>query len=148
MVVNKKSYGPFTSIEDLIKGLGSKTKGWPVLLDKPVHVKQASSAKAPSSNGSGHPPASYMMGEATTREHAEEIVGTDDGNFIVREKGSDVSILCVVYKGKPTHHQLKIIDGFMTINKKPFGGATTVEEIINFLSTKQKGWPVALTVCA
>lgn len=61
-----------------------------------------------------------------SREDAEALVaehGTNDGQFLVRERegreGKDEYVLCVVYKGKPTHHLIaKDANGMFAINKK------------------------------
>jgi hypothetical protein len=57
--------------------------------------------------------------------------GMDDGQFCVRTKeGSSILALCVVFKGKPTHHMIdKNEDGVMTVNKKAFGDFTDVESV-------------------
>eukprot|EP00037_Helgoeca_nana_P020524 m.203988 g.203988 ORF g.203988 m.203988 type:complete len:550 (-) comp25299_c0_seq3:1931-3580(-) len=87
-----------------------------------------------------------------SRQKAEGLVGTEDGTFLVRnrlKKGGgiveDEFVLTVVFKGKPTHHSIKRDEaGVLCVNNKPHGGKTTLEELIEYLGQKRKGWPVAL----
>jgi outer membrane biosynthesis protein TonB len=78
-----------------------------------------------------------------------ELIGSEDGTFVVRgavKDGVATQLLTVVYKGKPTHHQLGYSGGFAMVNKKPFGEKKTVEALLLHLATPGvKGWPVPLT---
>jgi hypothetical protein len=59
-------------------------------------------------------------------------IGLEDGNFMVRSRaaGKPGYVMCVVYKSNPTHHlMVPNEDGFMTINKKTYGGAKTLEQV-------------------
>ena len=48
-------------------------------------------------------------------------------------------------QGKPTHHAVKPDEsGVMTVNGKPHGNKTTIEDLVAFLGKKGPGWPVAL----
>lgn len=86
----------------------------------------------------------------TTKQDAEaqiEAAGMDNGRFLVRRHRTKAGsyVLAVVYKGKPTHHLIATnAAGKMEINKKNFGNATRLEDLIKFLERKQPGWPVAL----
>ena len=54
-------------------------------------------------------------------------------------------MLSVVFKGKPTHHLVSTNEeGQLQVNKKTFGGHTSIESLVTALGTKQPGWPVAL----
>jgi hypothetical protein len=54
-------------------------------------------------------------------------------------------VMCVVFKGKPTHHLIvPNSEGMLTINKKTFKDAKTLKDLITALRQKQPGWPVAL----
>jgi len=85
-----------------------------------------------------------------SREDTEELVkaaGLDNGRFLVRTREGKPGeyVLCVVFKGKPTHHLIgKNPDGNLTVNKKTFGGHKKIADLISELSSKTAGWPVAL----
>lgn len=52
--------------------------------------------------------------------------------FIYQREGKDIDeevALCVVYKGKGTHHLLQHVDGNWIINKKSFGTFDTLEKV-------------------
>lgn len=71
-----------------------------------------------------------------------------DGAFAVRDRPNqpDEYVLSVNFKGKPTHHLVsKNEDGNFVVNKKTYGGHTTIENLVNALSVKQAGWPVLLS---
>jgi len=88
--------------------------------------------------------------EDLSRDAAEDEVkkvGLQDGNFMVRSRagGKPGYVMCVVYKSNPTHHlMVPNDDGFMTINKKTYGGAKTLEQLVAVLKKPIKGWPVPL----
>jgi hypothetical protein len=73
--------------------------------------------------------------------------GLNDGRFLCRsgKKPGDF-VLCVVYKGKPTHHLMtKGEDGNYIINKKSYGPFTKPNLLIKHLGKEGlKGWPVPL----
>ena len=85
-----------------------------------------------------HPPAPGLLTDA----------GLDSGRFLVRTRKGKAGeyILSVVYKGKPTHHNIaKNEEGMYTINKKLVGGEhDRVTSLIKHLSNKVPGWPVPL----
>lgn len=61
------------------------------------------------------------------------MAGLDDGRFLVRTRENKPGeyVLCVVYKGKPTHHLIaKNAEGIYAINKKTYGNNKTIEEVI------------------
>lgn len=93
----------------------------------------------------------YLWG-SISRSDAEaklEAAGCEPGQFLVRSRGDKYPgdyVLCVAYKGKPTHHLAqRNEDGELVVNKSTFGSNKTIEELIDTLATKPKGWPVALT---
>jgi len=165
-IINKKTYGGHQKIAQLIKQLKTKTPGWPVVLTMPVPnpesqknaTESASEGKGTeppskqnsSSSGGGGGGGGFMAGPIS-REEAEAAVavgGLADGNFVVRSRVNkpDEYVLCVVYKGKATHHLMgKNEDGNFVVNKKPYGAHKTVEALIGHLGTKQPGWPVPLS---
>lgn len=52
--------------------------------------------------------------------------------FIYQREGKDIDeevALCVVYKGKGTHHLLQHVDGNWIINKKSFGTFDTLDKV-------------------
>lgn len=58
--------------------------------------------------------------------------GLDDGRFLVRTRDNKPGeyVLCVVYKGKPTHHLIaKNEAGIYAINKKTFGEYNKVNRV-------------------
>jgi len=78
-----------------------------------------------------------------------EEAGCEPGQFFVRSRAGKKSeyVLCVAYKGKPTHHLIgKNEDGIYAINKKTFGDFDKLKPLIMALSKPGvKGWPVQLT---
>lgn len=61
-----------------------------------------------------------------------ELVDTNDGTYLVRVRPGHPGeyVLCVVYKGKPTHHLIMQSEsGTFFINKKAFGQNKTVEAV-------------------
>lgn len=143
MCINKKPYGGHKTAEGLISQLESKTAGWPVMLDKPVSTgAKVKKHHAPAAGGD------VWLHGIITREIAEERVtaaGLDSGRFLVRtrEKPGEY-VLCVVYKGKATHHLIKVEDGVCKINKKSYNDPATVQELVSNLSKKTPGWPIPL----
>eukprot|EP00039_Didymoeca_costata_P018674 m.334494 g.334494 ORF g.334494 m.334494 type:complete len:517 (+) comp17366_c0_seq1:136-1686(+) len=91
----------------------------------------------------------YLFG-AISREEAEGLVsegGVEDGKFLARKRGKnhpDDFVLCVGYRGKPTHHLVTKKDGIMHVNNKNFGDFSKIEDLVSHLSSKQPGWPVPL----
>lgn len=90
---------------------------------------------------------SWKLGEVS-REAAEDVVNSvqppQDGTFAIRERGIG-HVLCVVYRGRPTHHLIEKVDGQFSINKKTYGNtASTLEELVEYFKKPQTGWPVLL----
>jgi len=85
-----------------------------------------------------------------SKEKAEELLGEGgvfaDGKFLVREHSQpNQHILSVCYKGRATHHLLSANnEGTWTVNKKVYGPAGSVAALIELLTSKPPGWPVAL----
>lgn len=91
----------------------------------------------------------YLFGDLSRVDAEAEVekAGLEDGNFMVRSRaaGKPGYVLCVVYKGKPTHHlMVPNEEGLITVNKKTYGGAKTLEQIIEVLRKPARGWPVPL----
>ena len=156
LVVNKKTFGDSTTIEDLVKALGKKQPGWPVPLDKPVLSPVP--GDAPAGDAAAPAPVAKPTAPVATRwlypatfgrpEVEAKIVaaGQDDGRFLVRHRpNAGEYVLSVVFRGKPTHHQIVTNDeGQLIVNKKAFGNSTTIEQLVKALGKKQPGWPVPL----
>jgi len=168
LVVNKRKYGDFTTIEALIGAFATEPlpPKWPVMLTNPV--MPGSTATSPdeppaptpapespvpvvtSSSSKSWAIAPKQGSEKAAEQLKDPSTGAyEDGVFVV-EKHSDAGthVLNVVYKGRPTRHKLVAgADGIITANNRKFGTATTVEEFIDSLMTTPlpKGWPVVLT---
>jgi hypothetical protein len=119
--IKTKHFGGSTTIEALVASLNTKKNqaGWPVALDKPIYTKDAGGLQT------------FVHQATTMRDEVEAMLtaaGLDDGRFLVREhKDPGRFILSVIFKGKPTHHQITTEDGKLTINMKNFGSAPTIE---------------------
>jgi len=88
----------------------------------------------------------YLQGQIT-RVQAEALVKPwEDGKFCIRKHvEEDQHVLCVVYKGKPTHHLMTVNDdGHITINKKVYKETDDIETLVAYLGSKRAGWPVPL----
>lgn len=142
--VNKKTFGGHTKLADLVGKLGTKQPGWPVPLSMPVNRAGAGGV------GGGTDSSSWLAGPIS-RDEAEAAVadgGKKDGNYVVRTRPGKANeyVLCVVYKGKPTHHLIAPNDQQqLCVNKKPFGGHSSIESLIGQLQTKTDGWPLPLS---
>ena len=71
--------------------------------------------------------------DGVTREAIEETVlahSTESGTFAVRKQKGKIS-LCVVYKGKPTHHIISKDpeDGVFQVNKKKYGTPKSLNQV-------------------
>eukprot|EP00050_Salpingoeca_kvevrii_P007153 m.294161 g.294161 ORF g.294161 m.294161 type:complete len:416 (-) comp12936_c0_seq1:83-1330(-) len=90
---------------------------------------------------------------AVNRDETEAAIlegGNEDGKFLVRLRAADRQyefVLCVIYKGRPTHHLIVADEeGILTVNKKRFGEHRTIEELIAHLGLPNvPSWPVALS---
>jgi len=154
--VNKKTFGGHKDVANLVDVLKTKQPGWPVPLDKPVAVAGAAAAvpaaaAAPKAKKGSVKKASgkgSYVHKGVSREECEALVteaGLEDGRFLVRQTKPNQFAICVVYKGKPTHHlMVPNAEGFYTVNKKQFGEYKKPAEMIKHLSKKQAGWPVPL----
>lgn len=161
LTVNKKAFGDHKSIEALIAQLGKKQPGWPVALNKPAgggggggggSEAPKKATKKGDGGGGGGGGASWLhaYSAAFGRPQVEEKLtnaGSDDGTFLVRSREAKGEyVLSVIFRGKPTHHLIKTDpDGKLIVNKKSFGDSTNIEQLVDTLSKKQPGWPVALT---
>jgi hypothetical protein len=172
LVINKKSYGSHNkTIRDLVKTLSKKGPGWPVALDKPVFkpgaaaddgaaavvpavpatiAEPATATAAVAGGGKPVEEAADWLHGPMAREAADKVLtdaGLDDGRFFVRTRAGvdNQYVVAVVFRGKPTHHLVtKGSDGTMLINKQPVGSKKTIADLVQALSKKQPGWPVAL----
>eukprot|EP00056_Hartaetosiga_gracilis_P009068 m.129957 g.129957 ORF g.129957 m.129957 type:complete len:81 (+) comp13053_c0_seq5:79-321(+) len=72
--------------------------------------------------------------------------GKGEGDFLLRPYTKEgIYILSVIFKGKCSHHLLKKNGkGLWTLNNKHLTTARTTNELISFLCTKRKWWPLEL----
>ena len=131
--------------------LGQKQKAikWPVPLIEGVPSSGSSDADATGGL--------FQYLHAITREDAEALLLEEGGaevtgKYLFRQAGQlgdvepESAILCVVYKGKVTHHAVTTTEeGFLAINKK-VSECKTLEELTTFCKSRQEsiGWPVPL----
>jgi hypothetical protein len=150
-------------------------QGWPIPLSHPVPTASSSASHAPaavvvpptpphvaptttaSAAGVKLPapaktraPPPWFHGNLE-REDAEALMMANltDGRFLVRLRAEVPSdyVLGLVYKGKATHHLVqKNADGVLLVNKKQYGTHSTIEALIDALSssTPPPGWPLRL----
>lgn len=146
LTVNKKTFGGHTKISKLVKVLSTQQSGWPVALDKPVKkVTESAASSGGSSSGGG-----WLAGPISRTEAEAAVVegGLEDGNFTVRTRPGKPGewVLCVVFKGKPTHHLVTTLEnGSVAVNKKTYGDHKTIEGLISQLQNKTNGWPILLS---
>ena len=168
LMINKKVFGGgVSSIDALVKVLAANPKGWPAPLTEYVDAESSnvvawgaeSSGRETSSSPSRNPPPStpvtpppWLHG-TITRDEADALIraqGMDNGRFLVRTHNiKDKFALCVVYRGKPTHHLIeKNSNGYFCVNKKQYGGDhTTLAAAVNALKADDlPGWPVPLSL--
>lgn len=92
-------------------------------------------------------PKSYMFGEMTRDESEALVAGKPDGAFLIRERAEEEGyIMCVVFRGKPSHHSVAKNNETMAfeINGKPMGGFRSIPEMIDYMSRPLPNWPVPL----
>eukprot|EP00040_Diaphanoeca_grandis_P028733 m.166808 g.166808 ORF g.166808 m.166808 type:complete len:781 (-) comp31439_c0_seq2:35-2377(-) len=138
LTVNKKLYGEHQKVTDLVKWLSVQRPGWPVPLEFPKGT-----------GGEADGPPAWLKGKISKEDIAESLQPFENGKFAIREHTApDSWALCVVYKERPTHHLIVFNDdGLLTVNKKPYGGAKTLVELVDVLSQPTTpGWPVQLIV--
>ena len=148
--VNNKKYGEFTTLDELVGGLSaaSPPQGWPVRLLS--DGGGGSDTKSLRFGGGAPMPASPWLHGQLSRDDAEAMMrdrGMQQGDFIVREGQPGVNALCVVYKGRATHHKLaKNEDGMYEVNGKCYGNASSLKALVALLSSDPAptGWPVRL----
>ncbi|EDQ84906.1 uncharacterized protein MONBRDRAFT_29769 [Monosiga brevicollis MX1] len=93
----------------------------------------------------------WQFGEIS-KDAADELLqkdGLEDGKFLVRIRPGHPEdyVLAVVFKGRPTHHLVqKGVDGMFTVNKKSFGPARSISEVVALFQTDTlpPNWPVKL----
>jgi len=146
--------------EDAAESAPSAKKG---STKKEKKDKKGSAKKGSAKKGSGNKDSAKKDGGSTKKKKpkwlhgktkksdAEELVGTEpDGRFLVRDDGKGGWVITVAYKGKCTHHAIKIgDDGNLALN----GTATEyapddLADLIEHLAKKRKAlkWPVPLVV--
>jgi len=113
-----------------------------------VTTSKPKAASTKSSSGGGedflHPP--------MTKAEADELMKGDgalsDGKFFIRSRGDefpDNFVMCVVYKGRPTHHLITKKEGVYIINKSSTGGSKNMSSLVEYLRVpNRQGWPVPL----
>lgn len=70
----------------------------------------------------------------TIKKREAEALCNHNGDFLFRNgKGNKDYVLCVVFKGKCTHHQVTVKDDKLAINGK-VTSATTLSEVILLLT--------------
>jgi hypothetical protein len=110
--VNKKSYGDFKNLQQLVNGLSKPgVPGWPTPLSEPVLKKGGPSRSGSSTKGgpsrsgsSAKARPKWLYPESTTREDTEKMLrGNPDGSFVVRKRPEQASqyVLSVNFRGKP-----------------------------------------------
>jgi hypothetical protein len=167
--LGKNAIDDANTIRKVVKHLKNTHPYWPVALDSSVKADGASgrpdsvasiisevSTVAGSDSGTarGGDGNDWLFGPLT-KEAANSLVtanqGGEDGSFMVRARNGqeDQFVLCVVFRGKPTHHLMAQTEtGAYTINKKSYGEGphATMEALIMQLQKPgTKGWPVPLT---
>eukprot|EP00038_Savillea_parva_P003130 m.121308 g.121308 ORF g.121308 m.121308 type:complete len:979 (-) comp11080_c0_seq1:100-3036(-) len=167
-VVNKKKYGDFSTMDALITALQSgNVPKWPVPLKHMVTQKTTTTdtSAAPSSSSSSAQASTSGDGgggaEGFTEDqyyHKKTLSKTESGNLVTAADKGDGTflvydhsvpgqyILCVVYKGKPTHHLIMEADGKLLINKKAYVEASSLNQLVTGLSKPGvPKWPVPLS---
>eukprot|EP00054_Salpingoeca_dolichothecata_P030073 m.241623 g.241623 ORF g.241623 m.241623 type:complete len:790 (+) comp26590_c1_seq1:61-2430(+) len=118
-----------------------------------TNASPSAPSSAPSASTSSSSSNNYMHPEMPQAD-ANAIMNASnpqEGTFFVRPRTGKPGehVLCVVYKGRPTHHLLKPVasaDGDVyTVDNKLTKHCKTIDEVIEFLREKQPFWPVPLT---
>ena len=144
--------------------MSGSVAGWPVKL---AHIVPRKSGAPPKRKPTGKPKpavvqaaevitaaaeaeedAAYYHKRAMSKEEAGELVigaGTGDGTYLVYDHASKGRVLCVVYKGKPTHHLITEEDGKVLINKKPCVNPQTVSDVL--AATYKRARQLILSCC-
>eukprot|EP00040_Diaphanoeca_grandis_P034769 m.217014 g.217014 ORF g.217014 m.217014 type:complete len:1119 (-) comp33224_c0_seq1:61-3417(-) len=140
------------NIEVLVEKLSQpNVAGWPVQLTAaPSNSAVTSVDTAVSASDLAVDESMPWLHKDIPRERAAELVMEvgKDGTFLVRSRdGTGDYAMCVVYKGKPTHHMVTPNDdGVMMVNKKTFGNTGGLAQLIAILQRPATpGWPVALS---
>lgn len=163
VMINKKNVADAGTIEEAIARLTKDPlpPGWPVKLLKGCNTDGSSGApgsggggaaarkasKRSSVSGGGKPWLSGPMAKDAASNFLKTKSNGDEGDFFVRPRGADHPdnyVVCVIYKGNPTHHLVTKADGKFLINNKPTG-SSTLAGMIKKLSSKQPYWPVPLS---
>ena len=150
--INNKKYGQFATLDELVGGLSaaSPPQGWPVRLIVASGGGGGRETKSPRFGGGAPKPESPWLYGQLSRDDAEAMMrdrGMQLGDFIIREGQPGVNALCVVYKGRATHHKLaKNADGMYEVNGKCYGNTSSLKALVALLSSDPPpaGWPVRL----
>lgn len=165
LAVNGKVYGECSSLEALVELLSCATlpPGWPIRFNGYVdksgefHAlewkksnEEASATAARSEEGDEDHDAPWLHGDirkAQANKLLQSGGGSKDGQFLVRQGNDATFVLYLIYKGLPTHHQIKLTEkGVLGVNGKSYGIETVkLSDLIYALAAKPPGWPVALT---
>jgi hypothetical protein len=160
-VVRGHDVGTWSTMQELVAGLGEPVPKWPVQLQYPHSNSSAPTEdEAPpppnrtlkfenvnSSAVDENPPPVWMHGKISNAKAAEILAGSPDGTFLLRERAAATEFaLSVVYKGAPTHHMVKQdpASGDWLVNKKPANTAD-IESTVTFLGQTNPWWPIALS---
>ena len=165
--INKKAFGNKSSLRELIEQFFQPVQGWPVVLKHSARASgsagASSGAVASSSAGASSiagAPASSPGGESEwlhgklDKEQANAVIqglggSVEQGTFFVytRDAAANEYVLCLVYKGKTTHHLLRLDadSGYWCINKKPWGSKTRLDALIEQFYGDVPGWPCRFT---
>lgn len=160
-IINKKLDTGCSSIDDVIAFLRTKRKYWPLELTEGVAIASSESVAPPTTGGVRTETVvertvipSFYHGKLG-KKAAEQMLLADSGSasqgkFLFRSKADDTEtefIISVIFKGKPTHHNMvrkSPADAFV-VNGKLNTEAQSLEDAIQFLRTKRKGWPLELS---
>ena len=93
---------------------------------------------------------SYLFDSITREESEAKVANKPDGTFLLRvregQDSQDSFILCMLFRGKASHHKLtKDSGGKYVVNGKPMGNKNTVEDVINHMRQSLDTWPIALS---
>ncbi|EGD80987.1 hypothetical protein PTSG_01569 [Salpingoeca rosetta] len=70
---------------------------------------------------------------------------TEDGAYLLRERGENTYVITVRFKGRPTHHLVHCQDGVLTLNKQRIDGTfVDIHDVVAHLGEAHPYWPVPL----
>ena len=70
-----------------------------------------------------------------------------DGKWFIRKRDASTKVLCLVHKGKPTHHLIAKNDaGFLCVNRRQYGEFKNLQQLVTGLAKPGvDGWPTPLS---